>query len=150
MVSIRRAGPDDVERVNAFYAASGTSGRASKEDTVVLAEREGDIIGVVRLCAEHGRLVLRSMRVGEGDRGRGVGARMLRVAETLIGERPCYCLPHAHLSHFYGRIGFVQIAEPTAPSHLRERLRLYRDAGLRLIVMGRPSGQNPASSNDAG
>lgn len=139
-----------MERVNAFCAASGAAGRASEEDTVVVAEREGDIIGVVRLYAEHGHLVLRSMRVGEGDRGHGVGARMLHAVDTLIRERPCYCLPHAHLSHFYGRIGFVQIAEPAAPSHMQERLRLYRNAGLHLIVMERPSGQIPASLIDVG
>jgi hypothetical protein len=61
------------------------------------------------------------------------------VADEL-GEQRCFCIPYAHLTDFYGRIGF-EVAEPQpAPAFLAERLESYRALGdgKEYVLMHRP------------
>jgi len=104
----------------------------------VLAEDEQRLIGVIRLCLESGHAILRTMRVSESYRGQGIGKRMLGAFEVLVSARDCYCLPFAHLTGFYGRIGFKPIPVEQAPPHLQERYKKYRDEGADILVMKRP------------
>jgi N-acetylglutamate synthase-like GNAT family acetyltransferase len=139
VVTTRRAYAEDLERIAAFYRHHDYRPAISPADVIVMAENEGTLCGVVRLCEEHGVLVLRGMRVSEGRRWQGIGTRLLQAVEPLIGERECFCLPHRHLRSFYGRIGFAEIAASEAPAFLQERCTEYRrDYGLDVIIMRRP------------
>ena len=138
LIHIRVGDKSDNDRVNAFYSAEGRSARVSATERFVLAEDEHRLIGVIRLCLEGGHAILRTMRViSEGYRGQGIGKRMLGAFEGLVSERDCYCLPFAHLTGFYGRIGFKTIPIEQAPPHLQERYKKYRDEGADMLVMKR-------------
>lgn len=104
---------------------------------VFIAEDDGIIIGVMRLCVEEGHTILRTVHVQEEYRGRDIGRRMLERFQEAVRGVDCYCVPYAHLVHFYGIIGFQQIPPEEAPPHLAERMKSYRERGLDAILMMR-------------
>lgn len=65
MIRIRKANPDETGQIAAFYHASEYLQIAGSPDTIIVAEEDGVLYGVVRLCEEHNNLVLRGMRVLE-------------------------------------------------------------------------------------
>jgi len=64
---------------------------------------------------------------------------MLTVLATVLKDENCYCLPFAHLTSFYGQIGFIEIPPDQAPIHLQRRYADYRAKGQRVTVMKRPA-----------
>ena len=138
VIDVRCADPSEKARVNAFYAGEGRSVLVSDGERWVLAEVEGRMVGVLRICREEGHQVLRTVQVASSHQHRGIGKRMLACAEPLLEGSPCFCLPFSHLTHFYGRIGFEPVATATAPPHLQDRLARYRLHGPGMIVMRRP------------
>jgi len=135
-VVIRLAKIEDFDRVNTFYANNGSSARVTVDQQVIVAETGPALIGAVRLCVEEDLLVLRTMRVSGPHQRRGIGTRILKALEPLI-DRTCYCLPYAHLTGFYGQIGFVEIAPNDAPPHLRDRLAEYQTRDGAFTIMKR-------------
>lgn len=136
----RQARRDEIRRIAAFYRSLGYTPSIGPEDVLVVAELDGSLCGVVRLCQEQGVLVLRGMRVRQDVRRQGIGTRLLEATEPLVAEQECFCIPHRHLHDFYGRIGFVPIAASQAPGFLQERLARYRaEYRLDVILMRRSS-----------
>jgi GNAT superfamily N-acetyltransferase len=134
-VSVRIARSDEIGRISAAYSEWGYGGGITPADTAWLAEAAGELIGVVRVAPEHGTLVLRGMRIAEEWRGLGVGTRMLTAVGSWLGDRKCYCVPYAHLVHFYGQIGFVEIDPADAPSFLSSRVAEYKQRSLDVLIM---------------
>lgn len=134
-----RAGRDgnDLSAVNDYYASCGATGRASARDDLLLAEANGEVVGVVRICRENGTLVLRGMRVRDDQQHRGIGRELLDMAVARIGDAESHCLPFASLERFYGRVGFERIDPLEMPPHLQARYAEYRRRGLDLICMRR-------------
>ena len=124
-IRVRLAAAEDLPQVEALYEAWKYTGRVAPGDTIVVADRKGEMVGVLRLVPEQGTTVLRGMRVQPTFQGQGVGSRMLELADRLIGPRECYCLAYAHLREFYGRIGFKACAE--GPAFLNARIAGYRN-----------------------
>ncbi len=139
MIRIRKANPDETGQIAAFYHTHEYSHTAGAPDTIIVAEEDGVLYGVVRLCDEHKNLVLRGMRVVECMRRQGIGTRLLETAGAFIGERECFCIPHRHLESFYRQVGFVVIDECQAPAFLQTRIAKYRDElDLDVILMCKP------------
>lgn len=137
-ITIRRALPrEEGGRINLFYASRGYLNSVDGDVAVYIAEHGGIIIGVVRLCAEEGHAILRTMHVHQEYRGRGIGRRLLEAFREEIRAADCYCIPFAHLVGFYGAIGFRRIDPQEAPPHLQERLREYLARGMDGIIMKR-------------
>lgn len=134
---IRIARPDENSRVLAVYAALGYRRTIDSADTVWLAETAEEAVGIVRVAAEQGTLVLRGMRIAEHARRSGLGTRMLQVIAEWLDGRECYCVPYPHLVGFYGQIGFADIEPAAAPMFLAERLSAYRRGGEDVILMRR-------------
>ena len=134
---IRIARPDDYSVVLAVYAALGYRRAIDPADTVWLAETPREAIGIVRVAAEQGPLVLRGMRVAEHARRQGLGSRMLQEIADWLQDRECYCIPYPHLVGFYGQIGFIVIDPTAAPVFLAGRLENYRRSGEDVILMRR-------------
>ncbi len=134
---IRIARPDEHKRVLAVYAALGYRRTVDPADAVWLAENAGEAVGIVRVAAEHGILVLRGMRIAERARRQRLGTRMLAAIAEWLNDRECYCVPYPHLVEFYGQIGFAAIEPATAPAFLAERLADYRRGGEDVILMRR-------------
>jgi GNAT superfamily N-acetyltransferase len=134
---IREARADELDRVRAAYAEWGYGAGANPEDTILLAESDGELLGIVRRTDESGTLMLRGMQVAPEARGQGVGTRLLESFVRGLDGRECYCIPYAHLVAFYRRAGFEVQAPEGAPAFLAERLSGYRAAGLDVILMRR-------------
>ncbi|WP_420124868.1 GNAT family N-acetyltransferase [Longimicrobium sp.] len=136
--TIRIARPDEYPRVLATYEAWGYGGGVTPEDRIYLAERGGELVGIVRRTREHEVTMLRGMQVAAEWRGRGIGAQLLRAFVAELGTEECLCVPYTHLTEFYGSPGFVQMPEEALPPFLRYRLAGYRTRGLSVLVMRRP------------
>jgi N-acetylglutamate synthase-like GNAT family acetyltransferase len=140
MIITRRARQEEFEKIVAFYRDNDYRATIDSADIFVVAENEGALCGVVRICEEQDVLILRGMRFCEGVRRQGIGTHLLETVEALIGKRECFCIPHRYPGPFYGHIGFVEIEEKEAPLFLRERAATYRSAyGLDVILMRRPA-----------
>jgi len=137
MIVIRTADRSDLKAVLVFYQETEYSGGVNPTDQLIIAEHEGKIVGALRVCEEHGHLLLRGMRVRSNMRRQGIGRRMLGVADEVIGHRPCYLLAYLHLQSFYGRVGFVQVERSEAPAFLQARWASYRERGVDTVIMKR-------------
>src|SRR5438552_3022469 len=125
MISIRQALPDDLDTITRFYASVGHSINLTPSCKLLVAEEDSVLVGAVRLCDEHGHLVLRTMRIAPSQQRQGLGSEMLRKLVPLMEHRDCYSIPYAHLTGFYGVVGFETVEEEKAPKHLRVRLERY-------------------------
>ncbi len=138
---MRTAKPLDLERIVAFYRCNSYLPQVHGGDIVVLAERQGTLCGAVRLCEEHGLLLLRGMRIAQAAQRRGIGTQLLETAAVLVGNRECYCIPHRYLRRFYGHVGFQEIEPCAAPAFLQQRSTEYqREYDLDVIIMCRLPG----------
>lgn len=150
MITTREAWPDEFERIVAFYQSEGYEPAIRPVDAIVVAENDGEMCGTARLCIEHGKLVLRGVRVVEGLQRQGIGTQLLHALTPVIGDRECFCIAYRYLRSFYGQIGFVEIDPAAAPPFLAERHAGYRhEGGLDVIIMRRPSAREIREMSDA-
>jgi N-acetylglutamate synthase-like GNAT family acetyltransferase len=136
-VEVRVARPGEIDLVNGFYASEGRTTRVNEGEQWVIALEGSAMVGVLRICIEEGHQVLRTVQVTEARRGQGIGRRMLDLVPPMLRNGACFCLPYAHLTEFYGRIGFTRIPAEAAPRHLQDRLAGYLADGRDMIAMRR-------------
>lgn len=136
--AVRVARPDEHAALAAAYQAWGYRAGIAPGDRVYVAELGGAVAGIVRLTREHGVVMLRGMQVAPEHRRRGVGRQLLTALVDELGGEPCFCVPYAHLTAFYGSAGFQAISGPDMPPFLAERVAGYRADGLDVLVMRRP------------
>ncbi len=147
LIEIRHATAEDISRVLHFYAERRYGGGIRPEDSVLLAEHDGELVGIVRLTAEEGVVVLRGMQVHPRFQRQGIGKRLLATVAQELDGRGCFCIPYAHLVGFYGGIGFRAIEPAKAPTFLRLRLERYQDRGdgNEYLIMRREGVQEASS-----
>ncbi len=147
LIEVRRAMAEDISRVVNFYAERRYGGEIRPEDAVLLAERDGELVGVVRLAAEEGVVVLRGMQVDPKFQRQGIGETLLATVAQELDGKGCFCIPYAHLVGFYGGIGFHVIEPAKAPTFLRLRLERYqnRGDGKEYLIMHREGVQKSSS-----
>ena len=138
-VVVRIAGPEELERVREAYREWGYGGGAGPADVILVAERDGLLIGVVRRTTEFGVVMLRGMQVAPDVQRQGIGRKLLQAFLQQLGGQECYCVPYAHLVGFYGRIGFEVWPLEQGPAFLRDRIAGYRARGLNVTLMRRPA-----------
>ena len=129
LIEVRRAMAEDISRVLNFYAERRYGGGIRPEDAVLLAEHDGELVGIVRLTVEEGVVVLRGMQVHPRFQRQGIGKRLLATVAQELDGKDCFCIPYAHLVGFYGGIGFRPIEPAKAPAFLRLRLERYQNRG---------------------
>jgi len=137
-ISIIRPKPSAIHRILQAYAAWGYNGRTTSVDTIFIAEREGELVGLVRMVPEEGTIVLRGMYVHPSHRRSGIGLQLLNAATRWLAARDCYCVSYAHLEAFYRRGGFQQCDVIKTPPFLKKRLKDYRRQGLDVQLIYRP------------
>ena len=147
LIEIRHATAEDTSRVVNFYAERRYGGGIRPEDAVLLAEHDGELVGIVRLTAEEGVFVLRALQVHPRFQRQGIGKRLLATVAQELDDRGCYCIPYAHLVGFYGGIGFHVIQPAKAATFLRLRLERYQDRadGNEYLIMRREGVQEAPS-----
>jgi GNAT superfamily N-acetyltransferase len=111
LIQVRRAMPEDISRVLKFYAERRYGGGIRPEDALLLAEHDGELLGIVRLTTEEGVVVLRGMQVHPRFQRQGIGKRLLVAVAQELDGKGCFCIPYVHLVGFYGGIGF-HVMEP--------------------------------------
>jgi predicted N-acetyltransferase YhbS len=62
------------------------------------------------------------MDIKQDYRRQGLGTLMLRDLEKHMRDQDCYCLPFAHLTTFYGIVGFEPVSAAELPDLLSARL----------------------------
>src|SRR5207253_10278637 len=95
LIEVRRAIAEDISRVLNFYAERRYGGGIRPEDAVLLAEHEGELVGIVRLTTEEGVVVLRGMQVHPSFQRQGIGKRLLQHSADEPNGRGRFCLPPA-------------------------------------------------------
>jgi GNAT superfamily N-acetyltransferase len=147
LIEVRHATAEDISRAVNFYAERRYGGDIRPEDSVLLAEHDGELVGIVRLTAEEDVVVLRGMQVHPRFQRQGIGKRLLATVAQELDGRGCFCIPYAHLVGFYGGIGFRAIEPAKAPTLLRLRLEKYQDRGdgNEYLIMRREGVQEASS-----
>jgi amino-acid N-acetyltransferase len=121
---IRQASASDLARMEALLTATGlpTDGVAQSIDDFLVAEHEGEVVGVVgveRCCREYG--LLRSTAVSPEWRGHGVGRRLVEraIAEAEgRGTKALYLLTMT-AEHYFPSFGFVKTTRDAVPAEVR-------------------------------
>jgi GNAT superfamily N-acetyltransferase len=146
-IDVRRAMVEDISRALNFYSERRYGGGIRPEDAVLLAERDGELVGIARLAAEEGVVVLRGMQVHPRFQRQGIGRKLLATVAQELDGRGCFCIPYAHLVGFYRGIGFHVIEPAKAPAFLRLRLQSYqnRGDGKEYLIMRREGVQESSS-----
>jgi GNAT superfamily N-acetyltransferase len=132
-INLRRATPDDAERIAALFTDEGYPAgpsdvvdrlaRFDSEDSrVIVADNGGEVLGFVAIHAlprfEHSDRIIRVMAlvVDAGERGRGIGRLLMQEAERI------------------GRDLEAAFAEITAGHHRPDAQRLYEELGYDATV----------------
>ena len=97
LIEVRRAMAEDISRVINFYAERRYGGGIRPEDAVVLAEHDGELVGIVRLTTDGSVVVLRGMQVHPRFQRQGIGKRLLAAVAQELDGKGCFCIPYAHL-----------------------------------------------------
>ncbi len=136
-VTIRTATEHDLPAVRLAFKDWGYRGNARNTDTILMAEHEGELVGLVRLTPEHGVPVLRGLSIPPKYQMRGIGQALVRRALESFPGSDFYCLPLAPLKDFFAYGGFVPCPPDQAPPFLSDRLDQYRHGGGNFILMHR-------------
>lgn len=123
-----RESPDDLVPYHKAFAAID----ASPDQLLVVAEREGRVVGTAQITFMAGlshrgmvRAEIEAVRVASGERGAGLGARLIRWCIEEAGRRGCGMVQltsnasRSDAHRFYANLGFEQ-------SHLGFKLPLPR------------------------
>lgn len=102
-------------RVRAFYGQVGYGGGVSDADTVLAATAGERVAGAVRLCEEHGVIVLRGMFVAPDCQRLGIGRALLSRCLPWLDRGEAFCLPYDHLAGFYREAGFEPVTIGALP-----------------------------------
>lgn len=137
-LEVRLAQASELPRINTAYTGLGYTGKVTPADTVFVAEREHEIVGLVRRTHEHGVTMLRGMYVVAQAQRQGIGSDLLAHFVTHLNGQDCYCVPYTHLVGFYSSEGFQVLPPGQAPGFLAERLVQYRHDGGDVLLMWRP------------
>ena len=137
-MGIRVAAIDDLDNAREAYRAWGYRGSIGPNDEVLMAEGDGELLGIVRLAEEGGVYVLRGMQVSPSSQRQGIGTTLLHEFMKRLGGAKCYCVPYTHLDGFYAQAEFRECSSESAPRFLADRLSQYLEGGRKVILMRRP------------
>jgi len=134
--------PEDLKtQVKQFYSNMGYGGGWSENEQAYCFLVDNTVKGCVKVEKIQGVCMLRGMYLEKSLQRNGVGTSLIKHIEPVLNEATSYCLPFAHLSEFYGQIGFEEISSDSLPDFLVARFKKYQEIGHNIIAMKR----NPIS-----
>jgi GNAT superfamily N-acetyltransferase len=139
LITFRQAAPTEVHDMIELYAEAGYGAAIAPTDTILVAKSDALLVGVVRLCAEEGVTVLRGMQIRGAFQRQGIGAKLLMACQPYLDRQTAFCLPYAHLVHFYAAANFEVATGADLPQFLEQRLSSYLAKGKEVIAMQRPA-----------
>lgn len=123
-----RESPDDL----APYLTAFATIVACPDQVLIVTERDGQVVGTAQITFMAGlshrgmvRAEIEAVRVRSGERGAGLGARLIRWCIEEAGRRGCGMVQltsnasRSDAHHFYANLGFEQ-------SHLGFKMHLTR------------------------
>lgn len=137
MIAIAEASGPGRQAVAQLYAQAGYGAPIEARDRVMAATLGRQLVGAVRLCSEHGVMVLRGMQVRKGFQRLGTGSRLLEACLPWLDRGVAFCLLHAHLTGFYGTAGFEVIGAGELPAFLVRRMASHLAQGQNVVAMRR-------------
>ena len=141
MPSISVLDTSNFSQAAALYNECGYRGGIADTDTAIAAWAGRSVVAAVRLCQEGGVTVLRGMQVLPAYQRQGIGSKLLLACVPYLNLGTSYCLPYAHLTAFYGAVGFVTVGVSELPKFLQDRQSGYASSGLGTIAMSRMAGE---------
>lgn len=142
---LRPAAPADLPAIEHLLRASGLplDGVADALSTFVVAEADGDVVGVAGLepCREHA--LLRSVAVRPEWRSQGLGRRLVtRVIESAEarGIRALYLLTTT-AERYFPSFGFDTVPREAVPEDVRATREFASACPASATVMCRPLGR---------
>lgn len=127
MDTVRRAGFADLDPRTAYLlwqlrsqifvveqecAYLDLDGRDLEDDALHLwIESDGVPTAYLRVLHDAGTLRVGRVVVDHRHRGRGLAARLIEEALTIIGDRPSVLDAQAHLEHWYARFGYRRVGD---------------------------------------
>jgi N-acetylglutamate synthase-like GNAT family acetyltransferase len=148
-MGIRSARCRDKEKVQKLLrgcAQPYDDGLFQESGLVLVAERQGKIIGVIGMKCRGRNAVLRNLAVAEGERGRGVGRLLVAHAEreaAYRGVRSLYVLCLTAARYFSG-LGFLPCPLESAPQALLRIMENAQPPHARAACMSKAAHAYPA------
>ena len=120
---LRTATPADAGWIEEQYEKVHFIPSDLERDTIVLAEVDGERVGIGRLVpAGEGAYELGGMFVDNAYRGRGIAHAIVDELIRRAGDRDVYCVPFADLETLYAAAGFRRIEAVDVPEKIQEKL----------------------------
>ncbi len=108
-VTVRKAFRDELEWINSRYDEVGFKHSDFNRELIAIAQVNGNRAGIGRLVTiSDTEAELGGIYVFTDYQGRGVAEKIVEfLLQHSGGFKKIFCLPFAHLQHFYGKYGFV-------------------------------------------
>jgi N-acetylglutamate synthase-like GNAT family acetyltransferase len=109
MLSLRHIKDSEIEWVNQCYEKVGFLPSNPKNEIIVIAELNGEKVGVGRLViVDEKNLELGGIYVLEPFRGRGIAKKLVKfLIQNIEPFQTIFCIPFEHLISFYQQYGFA-------------------------------------------
>jgi len=136
-VTIRAATESDERTIKQMVRTEHLDPTSLRWQHFLVAEHEGNIVGIGQLRDYPGCQELGSLVVLPEYRGSGIAGQLIRALEARAG-RPLYLFCRDRMESYYGRFGYKRIGYWSAPPALRLKMLLpmtFRIFGIRIILM---------------
>jgi amino-acid N-acetyltransferase len=144
---IERAERADLASVLALLGRHGLplDGAGSLGDTLIVARRNGHIVGAAGLELYADGALLRSVVVDARAQGHGLGHRLTEAALTLAREHglTAVFLLTTTAAEFFPRFGFERINRDEVPESVRQSVEFQSACPASAVVMRRRTGPPP-------
>ncbi|MGB0834513.1 MAG: GNAT family N-acetyltransferase [Psychrobium sp.] len=133
MYSIEQLPAIMIPLANKYYKTHKVGGSASGNNIVMVARKNGNIVGIARLAPIQEHWFLTGVHVAESERGQGIASQLIKA---LCGQQPqVYSFPYQHLEAFYNNLGFTLMPPEQIPSEIAARFVAYSKQGRKIVAM---------------
>lgn len=139
-IHIRAATPNDEATIHNLIQRGQLDSSHVHWENFLLAEHEGEIIGMGQLKPYHDCTELGSLYTLRNYRGQQVAARIIAALEAKASF-PLYLICRDKMEKFYEGFGYQTIGWWQAPNSLKLKLSItwiFRLFGIRVLVMRKP------------
>lgn len=127
--------PIKLPLIKKLYKAHYPSAKVKRDELIIIAQREKQIVGVVRLRDVEKYQLLTGMLTIPSVRGKGYGGAILEYCAQHHLHHGVFCYAYKHLKAFYARHGFEEVDVDDLPNTLKQKYLRYSESGKDLVPM---------------